>query len=326
MAQIPLFATRYSLFAPMVLPYPDIDPVLIRLGPVAIRWYALAYISGILLGWWLVGRMLRQKSLWKNPPFDGKPPATPDDIGDLVVWATLGVILGGRLGWVIFYGTILCGVTPSGAMCHGVPPDNVPLPGGFLTHPLRLIDVWNGGMAFHGAAIGVILAIILFARRRKLSLLSLGDLVCAVQPIGQFFGRIANFVNGELWGRHSDVPWAMVFCSPHVQATNGGICPAGLDPRHPSQLYEAALEGILLFAVLQIGIRVFRWHERPGLVSGIFLMSYALLRFIVEFFREPDAPFLGALSMGQALSVLFLLGGAYVLWLAFQPPKTKAPA
>jgi phosphatidylglycerol:prolipoprotein diacylglycerol transferase len=306
-----------------LLPYPDIDPVLIHLGPLAIRWYALAYISGLLLGWWFIVRMLSDKSLWKNPPFNGKPPATADDIGDLVVWATLGVILGGRIGWVIIYGTILCSVSPDAGFCHG-------LPGDFLDHPLRLIAVWEGGMSFHGAALGVILAIVLFTRRRKLSLLSVGDLVCAVEPIGQFFGRIANFINGELWGRPTDMPWGMVFCTPHVQATNHGACPAGMIARHPSQLYEAALEGVLLFVILQIGIRVFRWHERPGLLSGIFLMGYAIVRFVVEFFREPDAPFLGALSMGQALSVLFLIGGAYVIWIALQPlnqpTKPKATA
>lgn len=308
-----------------VLPFPNIDPVLLHIwGPIAIRWYALSYITGLLLGWWMILRMLHNATLWTNPPFNGKPPATDDDIGDLLVWVTLGVILGGRLGWVIFYATILCGVTPDGAMCQGGPPDHTPLPYDFLEHPLRLVAAWDGGMSFHGAAIGVILAIILFARRRKLSLLSVGDLVCAVQPIGQFFGRIANFINGELWGKPSDAPWAMVFCTPHVQQTNHGACPAGLISRHPSQLYEAFLEGILLFAILQIGIRVFRWQDRPGLTSGIFLIGYAALRFIVEFFREPDAPFLGAMSMGQGLSILFLIGGGVVLWVALRAPRAPA--
>jgi len=161
----------------------------------------------------------------------------------------------------------------------------------------------------------VILALVLFTRRRRLSFLSIGDLVCAVQPIGQFFGRIANFINGELWGKPTTVPWAMVFPRAPDQL-----------PRHPSQLYEAALEGILLFVVLQIGIRVFRWHERPGLVSGVFLVGYALTRYFVEFFREPDAPFLAGVSMGQALSILFLLGGGAVLWVAFRTPKARAAA
>jgi phosphatidylglycerol---prolipoprotein diacylglyceryl transferase len=303
------------------LPFPDFDPVLVHLGPLAIRWYALAYISGLLLGWWLIVLMIRQKGLWKNPPFNGKPPATEDDIGDLVVWVTLGVILGGRIGWVILYGIFLCGVTPDagGGYCEG-------LPMGFVTNPIRLIAVWEGGMSFHGAAIGVVIALVLFCRRRKLSLFSVSDLVCAVQPIGQGLGRLANFVNGELWGRKTDEPWGMVFCSPHIEAANHGTCPAGIDPRHPSQLYEFALEGVLLFAIVQIGIRVFRWQDRPGLTSGVFLIGYGVVRFIVEYFREPDAPFLPGLSMGQFLSALFILGGGLVLWFAYATPKgQRAP-
>jgi phosphatidylglycerol---prolipoprotein diacylglyceryl transferase len=302
----------------MAIQFPDIDPVLLHLGPLSIRWYALAYISGLLLGWWLILRMLAQKSLWKNPPFNGKRPATDDDIGDLVVWVTLGVILGGRIGWVLLYGVFLCGVTPDAGAgyCQG-------LPMAFITNPIRIIAVWEGGMSFHGAAMGVILAIILFCRKRKLPLFTIGDLICAVEPIGEFFGRIANFVNGELWGKPTTEPWGMVFCSPHIIAANHGDCPAGLTPRHPSQLYEAALEGILLFVILQIGIRYFRWQDRPGLTSGVFLVGYAVLRFFVEFFREPDAPFWGPVSMGQALSALFLIGGGVVLWLAFATPKAK---
>jgi phosphatidylglycerol:prolipoprotein diacylglycerol transferase len=287
-----------------VIPYPHIDPVLLKIyGPIAIRWYALSYLTGLLLGWWMIVWMIGQKSLWANPTFNGKPPATADEIGDLVVWVTLGVVLGGRLGWVLFYGVILCSVS-SGAdqgSCAG-------LPGDFLAHPLRIIAAWDGGMSFHGAAIGVILAIVLFCRRRGLALFAIGDLVCAVQPIGQFFGRIANFINGELWGKPTNVAWAMIFPrAPDAVPT----------PRHPSQLYEAALEGILLFVILQIGIRYFRWNERPGLTSGVFLVGYGIVRFIVEFFREPDAPFLGNMSMGQALSFLFLLGGFAVLWIAY---------
>ena len=300
----------------MTIPFPDMDPVLVHLGPVSIRWYALAYISGLLLGWWLIVRMLKQASLWKNPPFDGKPPATEDDIGDLVVWATLGVILGGRIGWVLLYGIFLCGVTPDAGAgyCRGLPMD-------FLVHPIRIIAVWEGGMSFHGAAIGVVLAVYLFCRKRKLSFFSVGDLVCAVQPIGQGLGRLANFVNGELWGRHTDMPWGMVFCSPHIMQANHGDCPAGLEPRHPSQLYEFALEGVLMLIIMQVGIRVFRWHERPGLTSGIFLASYGVLRIVSELFREPDAPFLGPITMGEMLSFLFILGGGFVIWLAYNPPK-----
>jgi phosphatidylglycerol:prolipoprotein diacylglycerol transferase len=295
--------------AALIIPYPQINPVLLHIwGPIAIRWYALAYLAGLLLGWWAIVRMLHQKSLWANPPFNGKPPATAEDIGDLVVWVTLGVIIGGRLGWVILYGTILCGISPDAASCHG-------LPMGFVTEPWRIFAAWDGGMSFHGAAIGVIVAIILFCRKRKLPLFPIGDLICAVQPIGQFFGRIANFINGELWGKPTHVPWAMIFPrAPDLVPT----------PRHPSQLYEAALEGLLLFVILQIGIRVFRWHERPGLVSGIFLVGYAVLRYFVEFFREPDAPFLAGISMGQALSILFLIGGFAVLWMVYAKPKDAA--
>jgi phosphatidylglycerol:prolipoprotein diacylglycerol transferase len=292
----------------LVIPYPQIDPVLLHIwGPIAIRWYALAYIAGLLIGWWVFVAMLRQASLWKNPPFHGKPPATADDAGDLVVWATMGVLLGGRIGYLLFYAIILCSVTAGGGAgaCNG-------MPGALVTEPWRIFAVWDGGMSFHGGAIGVIVAILWFCRRRGLNVLMIGDLVCAVQPIGQFFGRIANFINGELWGKPTDVPWAMVFPRADSQ------------PRHPSQLYEAALEGILLFAILQIGIRVFRWQDRPGLTSGVFLIGYAAMRYIVEFFREPDAPFLAGVSMGQALSVAFLLGGFLVLYIAYGRPHERA--
>jgi phosphatidylglycerol:prolipoprotein diacylglycerol transferase len=290
----------------MVIPFPEINPVAIPIyGPFAIRWYALAYITGLLLGWWYALVMLRDKSLWTNPPFNGKPPATADQIGDLLVWAALGVIFGGRLGWDIFYGTFLCSASPGAAFCDG-------LPGAFLTHPVKLIAAWEGGMSFHGAVIGVVLAIYLFCRRNKLSFTRIGDIVCLVQPIGQFLGRIANFINGELWGKPAELPWAMVF-------------PRARDnlPRHPSQLYEAALEGILLFVVLQVCLRVFRLHERPGLISAIFLIGYGCLRFVVEFFREPDTPFLGWFSMGQALSVALILAGSYLVWWVFRQPKPR---
>jgi phosphatidylglycerol:prolipoprotein diacylglycerol transferase len=291
-----------------VLPYPHIDPVLIRLGPIAIRWYAISYIAGILCAWWLIASSLRDKGLWKNPPFNGKPPATMDDIGDLVVWATLGIILGGRIGWDIFYGTILCTTTPDAAFCGG-------LPYAFLTHPIRLIAVWEGGMSFHGGVIGLGIAIWLFCRRRKLDVLAIGDLVTSVAPIGLFFGRIANFVNGELWGRHSDVPWAMVF--PRAP---------DLLPRHPSQLYEAGLEGIVLLLILQFCFRVLRWHERPGLIAATFFTGYGLFRFFIEFYREPDAPFLGWFTMGMALCVPLVLAGVFVYWLALRRPKPTAAA
>jgi len=305
------------------LPYPDLNPVLLHLWIFSIRWYALAYIAGLLLGWWYAVRLLHNKTLWINSPFGGKAPATAEDIGDLVVWATFGVILGGRLGWVIFYGTILCGVSPEGAMCQA-PLGADPLPLGFLTDPLRIVAAWEGGMSFHGGMLGTAIAIWLFSRRRKLDTLMIGDIVASVAPIGLFFGRIANFVNGELWGKVTNVPWAMVFCSHYIVQANRGACPAGPLPRHPSQLYEAALEGLVLFAILQIGIHKFRWQERPGLTAGVFFLGYGLFRAFVEIYREPDAPFLGPVSMGQALSALMWVAGAYLIYRALRPKIAAA--
>jgi phosphatidylglycerol---prolipoprotein diacylglyceryl transferase len=284
------------------LPFPHIDPVAIHIwGSFGIRWYAISYITGLLLGWWWLARTIRDKGLWRNLPFNGKPPATLDDIGDFVVWATLGVIIGGRLGWVLFYGIFLCSVSPENAdYCRGLPMD-------FLDHPIRIIAAWEGGMSFHGGAIGVIVALWFFARSRKLNFVQLGDMVTTVVPIGLFFGRIANFVNGELWGKATTVPWGMVF--PH----------AGDLPRHPSQLYEAGMEGLLLFAILQMSVRVFRLHERPGLVSAIFFTGYGTFRFIAEIFREPDTMFIGWFSLGMAFSIPMWLTAAYLYWYAFKP-------
>src|SRR5215472_3792235 len=199
-----------------LLPYPDISRYAVPIWTahnIGIRWYALSYIAGLLFGWWGAARMTREKDLWRNPPFNGKAPITAEQVGDLVVWATFGVILGGRLGWILFYGIALCAVSPETTMCH------VPgglLPGAFLTQPLNLITIWEGGMSFHGGLAGVVVAIVLFCRRHKLIILEVGDIISVVAPIGLFFGRLANFVNGELWGRHTDVPWAMIFCTPHI--------------------------------------------------------------------------------------------------------------
>ncbi|MEI9887410.1 MAG: prolipoprotein diacylglyceryl transferase [Rhizomicrobium sp.] len=298
------------------LPFPDIDPVLVQLGPLAIRWYALSYIAGLLFGWWAAARMTTERALWRNPAFANKPPMTAEQVGDLVVWATFGVILGGRLGWILFYGIALCGVSPESAMCQM--PDGPPLPLGFLAHPLRLITIWEGGMSFHGGLAGVALAVWLFCRRYKLQLLPVADMIAVVAPIGLFFGRLANFVNGELWGKVTDVPWAMVFCNDTIRRLHGA-CPAGLLPRHPSQLYEAVLEGLVLFALLQLGLRRFKLHERPGLLTGLFFVGYGAFRFFVEFFREPDGPFLGWFSMGMALSIpLWAVAGAF-LYVALRP-------
>jgi len=257
-----------------VLAFPAFDPVLVSIGPFAIRWYALAYIFGILLGWLYARRLIRATRNWGGPA-----PLTVTDFDDYIVWVTLGIVLGGRIGYIAFY--------------------NLPH---FLAHPAEMLEVWKGGMSFHGGFIGCVLAVVLFAWKRKIPFLSLGDLTCAVGPIGLFLGRIANFINGELWGRPTDVPWAMVF--------PGG----GPMPRHPSQLYEASLEGLLLLALLAVAIRMGALR-RPGLIIGLFAMIYAVLRSFCEYFREPDAQlgFLwGGLTMGMLLSIpLFIAGAAF---------------
>jgi phosphatidylglycerol:prolipoprotein diacylglycerol transferase len=278
------------MFVLPVLPYPAINPVLVHLGPLAVRWYALAYIVGILAGWIYARAIIRSERLW-----GGTAPLTALDFDDFVVWITLGIVLGGRTGYVLFY--------------------NLPL---FVEHPLQIFALWNGGMSFHGGVLGCIVAIVAFALHRRIPILSLGDVTTAVAPIGLFLGRIANFINGELWGRPTDVPWAMVF-------PNGGPV-----PRHPSQLYEAALEGIVLFAVLNLLVR-FGALRRPGIVTGFFALGYGVARIICEFFREPDAQlgFLwGGLTMGMLLCIPLMLAGiailAYALTTESRPkPKPK---
>jgi phosphatidylglycerol---prolipoprotein diacylglyceryl transferase len=254
-----------------LIPFPQFDPVLISFGPLAIRWYALAYIAGILLGWLYARALISSEKLW-----GGMAPMSTADFGDFVLWVTLGIILGGRVGYVLFYN-----------------------PAYFARNPLETFQLWHGGMSFHGGFVGCVLAVVLFARYRGLSVLSLGDLTCAAAPIGIFLGRIANFINGELWGRPSDVPWAMVF------PTGGPL------PRHPSQLYEAALEGLLLFVVLAALIRSGALR-RPGFVTGMFALGYGIARSICELFREPDPQlgFLwGGLTMGILLSLPLMLAG-----------------
>jgi phosphatidylglycerol:prolipoprotein diacylglycerol transferase len=269
----------------LVIPFPAFDPVLVHIGPFAIRWYALAYIVGILVGWAYARALVRADSLWS-----GKAPLTVLDFDDFVVWVTLGIILGGRIGYVLFYN-----------------------PAHFAAHPLEIIQLWNGGMSFHGGFTGCVLAVVLFARKRDLPILSLGDITCAVGTVGVFLGRIANFINGELWGRAADVPWAMVFPS------------GGPIPRHPSQLYEAGLEGLLLFAVLFFAMRAGAL-KRPGMIIGLFAVVYALARSFCEFFREPDAQlgFLwGGATMGQLLSIpLFLAGVGFIIY-ALKHPATR---
>ena len=253
--------------------YPEIDPIIFEIGPLAVRWYALAYIVGLLLGW----RYMRYLA--------ARDPAGPDGqaVDDFLVWATVGVVLGGRLGYILFY-----------------------QPGVYLANPEQILFLWRGGMSFHGGALGVIAATYFFARRRRLPILRLGDLVVCAVTIGLFFGRIANFVNGELYGRPSDVSWAMAFPT------------GGLATRHPSQLYEAALEGLVLFLVLFALVRFTRARERPGFLIGVFFAGYGLARIAVEFFREPDTH-LGFLvagaTMGQLLSLPMVAGGlALAVW------------
>jgi phosphatidylglycerol:prolipoprotein diacylglycerol transferase len=257
------------------LTFPEIDPVLVQFGPFAIRWYALAYVVGVLIGWFYTRRLAAR----------GDSPLTALMLDDFVTWAVLGIVLGGRIGYVLFY-----------------------MPGYYAEHPLEVFSVWNGGMSFHGGLLGMITAMALFARRRKLRFFHLTDAVAAATPIGLFFGRLANFVNGELYGRATDVPWAMVFPRDDQHL-----------PRHPSQLYEAGLEGILLFILLAIAAWGFRSLRRPGLESGLFLIGYALCRIVAESFREPDKQlgFLyGGATMGQLLSLPMIAFGLWFLWLA----------
>jgi phosphatidylglycerol---prolipoprotein diacylglyceryl transferase len=253
------------------IPFPVIDPVLVQLGPLAIRWYALAYIAGIVLGWRLARRLVAL------PPVA----ASAEQVDDFVTWTTLGIILGGRLGYVLFY-----------------------RPGYFLEHPAEALAVWTGGMSFHGGALGVIVALLVFCRQQKLDPFAFGDRVVAVVPIGLCFGRLANFINGELWGRVSDAPWAMVF------PTGGPL------PRHPSQLYQAGLEGVLLFLLLLWIVGQPRLRARRGFTAGAFLAGYAVARLVGELFRQPDAHLgflLAGITMGQLLSLPMLLVGVWLM-------------
>ena len=258
------------------MPFPSIDPVLIEIGPLAIRWYALAYVFGIWFGLFYMARLCRSPSLWgKAAPF------TEDHVHEFFLWAVLGIILGGRLGYVLFY--------------------NLPY---YLENPVRILMVWQGGMAFHGGLFGMAVAAWLYTRKNKLSFLSLGDALAAVAPIGLFLGRIANFINGELWGRATSMPWGVVFPG------------AGEMARHPSQLYEAFLEGLLLFFILRFCTHSWNLLRRPGLVMALFFAFYGAARIFVEFFREPDPQIgflFGGWTMGMLLSLPLLAGGV-ILW------------
>ena len=256
-----------------MLEFPLIDPIALQIGPLAIRWYALAYIAGIVLGWRLARRLV------VAPP----AVATKEQVDDYVTWVTLGIILGGRLGYVLFY-----------------------RPGHYINHPWEALMVWQGGMAFHGGALGVIIATWLFCRGQKLNPLALGDRAAVVVPIGIFFGRLANFINGELWGRAADVPWAMIFPGDRLQV-----------PRHPSQLYQAGLEGLALFILMLVLVSRPALRARTGFLTGAFLAGYGTARLVGEFFREPDAHLgflLAGATMGQLLSLPMILAGAWLMW------------
>jgi phosphatidylglycerol:prolipoprotein diacylglycerol transferase len=282
--------------------FPDFDPVLIHLGPLAIRWYALAYVAGILIGWRYVVHLTRTPRLWQG----SAPSATPLQIDDLVLWITLGIILGGRIGYILFYDL-----------------------GEMLAHPLEMFAVWHGGMSFHGGFLGVALAIVIFSRVNRLNVLRLADVVAPCAPIGLFFGRIANFINGELWGRPTNLPWGMVFCNRHIAAMNQGDCPAGLLTRHPSQLYEAGLEGLVLFLVLLWATHKAKWLNREGAVTGLFLTGYGIARVALENVRQPDRQmpdFPLGLTMGMMLSIPMILIGVWLIWRGLhKPPAPPAP-
>jgi phosphatidylglycerol:prolipoprotein diacylglycerol transferase len=260
--------------------FPNFDPVLIQIGPLAIRWYALAYVAGILLGWRYIVGLVRKAALWGASP----PPANTEQVDDLVLWITLGIILGGRLGYVLFYAPQL-----------------------IWMEPLEVLRVWHGGMSFHGGFLGVAIALLAFARANKITFFRLTDMVAPAVPIGLMFGRIANFINGELWGRATDLPWGVIF------PAGGPIA------RHPSQIYEALLEGVALFVILRLATHKWLWLKTKGAVTGLFLTGYGVFRICLETVREPDAflpHFPLGLTMGMMLSLPMLALGLWLIWRA----------
>lgn len=255
------------------IPYPNISPVFFEIGPLQFRWYGLMYLIGLTIGYFLIQRKVKQKGL----------AISRDQIYDMVVWAALGVFIGGRLGYTLFYNFSY-----------------------YIQHPAKIIAVWEGGMSFHGGLLGTIVSLIWFSRRQGIPVYTIADLAASVTPIGLGFGRLGNFINGELYGRATDVDWCMVF------PTGGPAC------RHPSQLYEAGLEGLLLFTVLWL---IGRKPTPPGTIFWSFITGYGLCRLVVELFREPDAHIgfiFGSLSMGQILSLPMIVVGVFMLSLGYQ--------
>lgn len=295
------------------LPFPEISPEIfsIEIGSltVAVRWYALAYIVGLLLGWRLCIQLVRKVEYWP----DHTPPLTTQQLEQLLNWVVFGVIVGARLGFVLFY-----------------------QPEYYLSRPMEILKVWQGGMSFHGGFLGVSIVALVFAWRNQLSLLSLADLLALAAPIGLFLGRIANFVNAELWGRPTSLSWGVIFPGEAAQSCADAF---ELCARHPSQLYEAALEGLVLAAVLLTLALRRKWLQSPGALTGVFLAGYGLARFLVEFVRQPDMQFVteenpighalhfgtGGLTMGQILSLPMLLTGVALIWWARSSHATRQP-
>jgi phosphatidylglycerol:prolipoprotein diacylglycerol transferase len=293
--------------AAFTIPIPDMQLGPLHLGPFPIRWYALGYILGVILGWWYAVRLVSRPKLWGLPE-GGKTPVNKADIDDFAFWVMIGILLGGRLGYILFY--------------------TIPFePHKLSEDPSFIFRMWEGGMSFHGGLSGAILAVIYTCWSRKISIFSLGDVACAAAPIGIFLVRCANFINGELYGRPTDVPWAMRFPVWSTQQNKFLFDAPGASegPVHPSQLYEAALEGLLLFSILAFCVWRLKLLRKPGLVAGIFLVGYAACRTFVENFREPDSFTFGVMpswfTMGMLLSLPMLIGGAWLIWNANKKPS-----
>ncbi|MGE0500111.1 MAG: prolipoprotein diacylglyceryl transferase [Rhizobiaceae bacterium] len=270
------------------IPFPEIDPIIIRIGPLAVHWYGVAYILGILFAWWYAKRLVSNQRLWNGPG-----PIKPEDIDDFLVWAAAGVVLGGRIGYVLFYDFAR-----------------------YAANPLDIFAVWQGGMSFHGGLAGVILGMVLFARARGIPTWSLLDVVAAGVPVGIGLVRLTNFINAELWGKLSNLPWAVEF-------PNGGPF-----TRHPSQIYEALLEGLILFILLRVLTHYASKLQSPGFIGGAFVAGYGVARIFVEFFREPDAQLgylLGGwLTMGMVLSTPMVLAGLWAMATARRAGQSQA--